>query len=88
MKKTIFSVSLLLISLIGYAQTADTTYWKTEGDFSVQLNQASFTNWASGGDNSFAGVIGLNYSFNYAKAHNAWENKLILSYGMQSLDGD
>ncbi|MCD6179735.1 MAG: DUF3078 domain-containing protein [Bacteroidales bacterium] len=87
MKKLLITFSAFIFSLSIFAQ-ADTTYWKTEGDFSIQFNQVSFSNWATGGDNSYAGVIGLNYSFNYAKDKSTWDNKLILAYGMQSLDGD
>lgn len=66
----------------------DTTYWIKEGEFSIQLNQVSFRNWAAGGINSYAAVFGINYDFNYAKGKKTWDNKLVLSYGNQSLDGD
>ncbi|MDA3904688.1 MAG: DUF3078 domain-containing protein [Bacteroidales bacterium] len=72
----------------GISVEKDTTYWLNEGDFSIQFNQVSFSNWAAGGINSYATVIGLNYSFNYTKAKSSWDNKLVLSYGMQSLDGE
>lgn len=86
MKKIFITLSAFIFSLAVFAQ-ADTT-WKTEGDFSIQFNQASFSNWATGGDNSYAGVISLNYAFNYAKDKSSWDNKLMLAYGMQNLDGD
>ncbi len=66
----------------------DTTYWLNEGEFSIQLNQVSFSNWAAGGDNSYAAVVGLNYAMNYAKNKSVWANQVVLSYGMQNLDGD
>lgn len=87
MKKITLFLSLFVFSLAAFAQS-DTTYWKTEGDFYIQFNQTSFTNWAAGGDNTYSGTIGLNYAFNYAKAKDSWDNKLILSYGMQSLGGN
>jgi hypothetical protein len=87
MRKLLFLFSALFITANLSAQS-DTTYWKTDGDFSIQFNQVNFSNWATGGDNSYAGVIGLNYAFNYQKAKTIWENKLILSYGMQNLAGD
>ncbi len=87
MKKLSITLSAFIFSLGVFAQ-ADTTYWKTEGDFSIQFNQVSFSNWATGGDNSYAGVLGLNYALNYAKEKSTWDNKLILAYGMQSLDKD
>ena len=76
-----------LIGLSAFGQS-DTTYWATKGDFSIQFNQASFSNWATGGDNSYSGVIGLDYSFDFKKDKLSWENNLILSYGLQSLAKD
>ena len=87
MKKLLITLSAILFS-IGVIAQADTTYWKTEGDFSIQFNQVSFSNWATGGDNSYAGVIGLNYAYNFAKDKSTWDNKLMLAYGTQSLADD
>lgn len=94
MKIFVLIISALTFSMHLFAQSdtliikPDTSYWKSEGDFSIQFNQVSFSNWATGGDNSTAGVIALNYSYNYTKAKASWENKLMLAYGMQSLSGD
>lgn len=66
------------------AQTpADTVkYWKKGGNFSVNFSQVSFSNWAAGGKNSFAGVGLLNYSANYAKDRMSWDNSLNMGYGL------
>ncbi|MBN1650955.1 MAG: DUF3078 domain-containing protein [Bacteroidales bacterium] len=66
----------------------DTTYWLNEGEFSIQFNQVSFSNWAAGGDNSYAAVVGLNYAMNYTKDKSVWANQFVFSYGMQNQDGD
>lgn len=55
--------------------------WKISGENTFLLNQSSFTNWASGGINSFAGNIVLNYDFNYKKNKWSWDNKALGSYG-------
>lgn len=87
MRKFVIILSGFLFSVSVFPQS-DTTYWKTAGDFSIQFNQVSFSNWATGGDNSLAGVIGLKYDFNYAKEKLSWDNKLVLAYGLQRLGGD
>jgi hypothetical protein len=86
MKKLILSLSLTVISLIGYAQVApkiDTTKrWTIHGENTLLINQSSFSNWSSGGVNSVAGNILLNYDFNYKKDLWSWDNKVILGYGL------
>lgn len=56
--------------------------WKRGGLISVNLAQTSLTNWASGGQNSFA-VNGLLSLFaNYKNAKSAWDNSLDIGYGI------
>lgn len=56
--------------------------WKTGGVFGANLTQASFTNWAAGGENSVA-VNGLLSTFaNYKKGRSSWDNTLNLAYGI------
>ena len=64
-------------------QSADTVPgWKKGGIFSVNLAQTSLTNWAAGGQNSFA-VNGLLSTFaNYRKGKTAWANSLDIGYGL------
>lgn len=56
--------------------------WKTGGVFSLNLNQGSLSNWASGGDkfsfslNAFTSL----YAF-YKKDRHNWDNSLDLAYG-------
>lgn len=56
--------------------------WETNGRFAFFFNQSAFSNWAAGGDNTIAGNISVNYSFNYKKDDFIWNNKLTASYGM------
>jgi len=80
-------VLLLLIysfPLFLEAQTSDTIKtWKTGGLVSINFSQASFTNWAAGGENSFSGIALLNIFANYKKDKDTWENSLDLAYGLQ-----
>jgi hypothetical protein len=64
-------------------QVTDTVSgWKKGGVLSVNIAQTSLTNWAAGGQNSFA-VNGLLSTFaNYRKGKSAWVNSLDIGYGL------
>jgi hypothetical protein len=95
MKRKILALSVLLTVLTIMAsgqvteaeknlrtQPADTTQgWKTGGVFAVNLAQTSLTNWAAGGQNSFA-VNGMFSIFaNLKKGKSRWDNSLDMGYG-------
>jgi hypothetical protein len=63
-------------------QSADSIQgWKKGGVFSLNLAQTSLTNWAAGGENSFA-INGLLSVFAYYKMNKSiWVNSLDLGYG-------
>lgn len=65
------------------SQDADTIQgWKKGGIISLNIVQTSLTNWAAGGQNSFA-INGLFSGFrNYKKGANIWDNSLDLGYGL------
>ncbi len=76
---------MFLQSLVHPFAQSDTSYWKSEGDFSLNFNQVNFYQLVCWRDNSVSGVSFLNYTIDYAKAKNSWNNKLMLGYGMQFL---
>jgi hypothetical protein len=82
--KTVCLLTLLLsTSLFTSAQTGkDTSYWHTDGNFSLNFSELSFTNWAAGGKNSISGVGLINYSAKYIKDKIAWENSFHFGYGL------
>jgi hypothetical protein len=58
------------------------TGWKKGGVTTLSLAQSSFTNWASGGQNSIS-INGLISLFaNYKKKNSRWDNTLDLGYGV------
>ena len=83
MKKTILSL-LILTGLCATAQQEQdsTKTWTRAGNISFLLNQSTFDNWITGGENSFSGNLGLNYDFNYKKKDWNWDNKIIAEYGI------
>lgn len=67
---------------VGPPQVDTTKVWTTKGNFSLLLNQSSFSNWIAGGENNISGTVGVNYDFNYKKDDWTWDNKVIASYGL------
>ncbi|MFI3318927.1 MAG: DUF3078 domain-containing protein [Rikenellaceae bacterium] len=55
--------------------------WSLEGNVGLNFNQASFSNWAAGGENSLGINALLNYSADYKRDKHLFENRLELSYG-------
>lgn len=68
------------------ARSADDTVqkiWKKGGQFSLNLNQGSLTNWSAGGDKfSFSLNTFTNLFLFYKKDRHSWDNSLDLAYGI------
>jgi hypothetical protein len=79
----IFTAFICSLNLSAQEQPVDTTLgWKFPTVINFALSQSSFSNWSSGGENSFA-INGLLLSNANFKSQNAiWENNLILAYGL------
>ena len=83
MKKIALTIMAVMTTLGLFAQEGrDTSYWKRNGDFTLNFSQVSFSNWAAGGKNSVSGVALYNYAANYLKDRLAWDNSLNLGYGL------
>ncbi len=64
-------------------QTKDTLEgWKKGGIVGITIAQTSLTNWAAGGQSSYAVNGVFSTFFNYKKGKNAWDNSLDLGYGI------
>ncbi len=86
MKKSLVVISILFVSIASSAQTADTAkpakHWTKGGLAGLNFGQASFTNWAAGGENSISVGAILTLFSNYKKDKTTWDNSLDLTYGM------
>jgi hypothetical protein len=86
MKKLLVIITTLSITMSSFAQVADTAKhvpsWTKGGLGTLNFGQASFTNWAAGGENSVSIAALLNVFANYKKGNNSWDNSLDLAYGM------
>ena len=47
--------------------------WSIEGQNTLMLNQAAFSNWVGGGANNVGWLVGVNYNFTYQKDKDLWE---------------
>lgn len=66
----------------------DTLAWKKKLNFSVNLNQASFSsNWKAGGINAFGFNTLFNYKANYAEGRNSWDNDIDMAFGFVNNSG-
>jgi hypothetical protein len=104
MKTRIFTLTIMLVIAICHmsAQTTEAEKairtlskdsimgWKTGGLIGITISQASFTNWAAGGQNTIAlgGIVNL--FANYKSEHSSWDNMLDMGYGLlkQGKNGD
>lgn len=89
MKRLLFFLCITL-SLNGFSQqkkkeTKPQPKWKINGKFAFIFNQSSFSNWASGGENTVAGNLNVNYDINYKKNKLNWDTRLITGYGLSHL---
>jgi len=85
----IAGIILLSTTLFSKAQDATTavdTSWKTGGNFGLQFSQAAYSNWQAGGVNSIAGNALVSLYANYEKGKWAWQNSLVLAYGLNFQD--
>ncbi len=57
-------------------------HWHHGGMFALNFAEASFTDWAAGGENSVSGQTRLHSFINYKKDSTSWENGIDLAYGL------
>lgn len=102
MKRNLFALIVILttINILSFGQltegekqlrtvNGDTIMgWKKGGVITINLAQTSLTNWAAGGQNSFA-MNGLLSTFaNYKRNGNAWDNTLDIGFGLLKQGSD
>jgi hypothetical protein len=56
--------------------------WKRGGVVALNFSHTSLTNWAAGGQSSYAYNGLMSFFLNYKKEKNAWDNSIDLGYGM------
>jgi hypothetical protein len=88
MKKTFTIIAVMGIMFSATAQE-DTTVvegpWKSKGMASLNFSQVSLTNWAQGGESSYAVNALSAFRINYASEKVSWDNALDIGYGIQKI---
>ena len=69
-------------------KTQEINNWRIDGTFLFHIHEATFTNWASGGDNQLASKVILKPVFNYDNGKWSWENTFDFRYGQQRNAGE
>ena len=59
--------------------------WKRNGMASLNFSQVSLSNWAQGGESSYAVNALSVYNLNYALDKTSWDNSLDIGYGVQKI---
>ncbi|MDF1558844.1 MAG: DUF3078 domain-containing protein [Bacteroidales bacterium] len=91
-RNIIFLTAVMLLTGMNFKATAQEEEipdgWHNGGIISLNMSQNSFTNWASGGQNSVALNGLLNLTANYKKDKSAWDNALTIGYGKMLQKGN
>lgn len=56
-------------------------FWKTGGNYNLNIQQVTLSNWAAGGASTFALNSGLTLFANYKKDNKVWDTQLTVSLG-------
>lgn len=94
MKKLFLFASVLVLTNLSAQKVATDSAvvetpknWSIEGQNTLMLNQAAFSNWVGGGASNVGWLVGVNYNFTYQKDKDLWENNIILGYGRNNTQG-
>lgn len=86
-KITLLPILGLCFASLSWSQSTDfsnpehQSNWKLESIFSLNITQASFTNWAAGGRNNISGLAFINANADYNKGRIRWANHLSTGLG-------
>lgn len=70
------------VSVMAQEETPEkTSNWTKKGNVGLNFSQATFTNWAAGGQNALNWLGTFNYAINYAKDNFKWDNTLNTALG-------
>ncbi len=88
-RKHLLAMGVLFSSTICFSQQTQTDSTNTEEKLwqkgmsgNINFSQVSFSNWASGGDNSISLNAFTHFFANYEKEKTSWSNTLELGYGL------
>lgn len=62
-------------------------FWETGGNYNLNIQQVTLSNWAAGGSSSFALNSGISLFANYKKEKKVWDTQLTINLGMNRQSG-
>lgn len=62
-------------------------YWDKIVKTGLDMNQISFVNWSSGGDNSISGLAKIDLGLKFTKGRLVWDTNLAVRYGLNQQEG-
>ncbi len=62
-------------------------FWKTGGNYNLNIQQVTLSNWAAGGASTFALNSGLSLFANYKKENKVWDTQLNVNLGFNRQGG-
>lgn len=57
-------------------------FWETGGNYNLNIQQVTLSNWAAGGSSTFALNSGISLFANYKKEKKVWDTQLTINLGM------
>jgi hypothetical protein len=79
-----FSNAIELVSIKRTKRAADPVWWDHKNVIGFDLNQVSFVNWNSGGQNSVSGLFKVEFARVYEKLYTLWKNQVSARYGLNN----
>lgn len=79
-----FSNAIELVSISSTKKAEDPVWWKHKNVIGFDLNQVSFVNWNSGGQNSVSGLFKVEFARIYEKLYTLWDNQVSARYGLNN----
>lgn len=79
-----FSNAIELVSIKRIKKAKDPVWWNHKNVIGFDLNQVSFVNWNSGGQNSISGLFKVEFARIYEKLYTLWNNQVSARYGLNN----
>ncbi len=79
-----FSNAIELVNIKRTKKAKDPVWWDHKNSIGFDLNQVSFVNWNSGGQNSVSGLFKVEFVRIYEKIYTLWKNEISARYGLNN----
>ncbi len=63
-------------------KNVDLIYWKKVNKIGLNISEAAFVNWNSGGTNAISGLMSAEFVRNFKKDFTVWNNRFVTRFGI------